>query len=242
MSTIYKITLASSLVLFSSSPLAKSLLGAQDNFSNNSNNSFSLVTINNDAPQEDHKAEVNTEIQQQRPDAEAVKSTIQQGYRYAEKGMHEVAIQFYQEALQADPNNPNAHHALGYSLSGLGDYNAAKNAYLKALSIREHPDTLTHLGYNYEKQQDFDSAILAYSNALNKNPSQSYAKLRYDALIRKMDGSVGGSEKHYVDVNTSLKIQEFPFFGAKVIDKLEAGSPVKLIRAFGNSIVLVQHP
>ncbi|MFT6692090.1 MAG: tetratricopeptide (TPR) repeat protein [Colwellia sp.] len=57
------------------------------------------------------------------------------GVAYSQMGLHEKAVSFFKKAVAINNNNPNYFYNLGASLKFTGDFDGAKNAYEKTISM-----------------------------------------------------------------------------------------------------------
>ncbi len=81
------------------------------------------------------------------------------------------AIDYYQHALEIDPEYMNAYLGLGRISMKLGQYDQAEGIYMNALDLNDRNESLyTHLGNLYAMQGKYDDAITSFEKALEINP------------------------------------------------------------------------
>lgn len=81
------------------------------------------------------------------------------GYQAQRSGNLDMALSYYQRAIDTDPEYAIAYNDIGIILEAKGDFKKAKEAYLRAISL--NPKFLSayyNLAALYEKEGDFDSA------------------------------------------------------------------------------------
>jgi len=90
-------------------------------------------------------------------------SLYMQGRRHLEEGNYDSAISAFYQEISANPASADAWRELGVAFYEKGDLVKAEDALKQANNIR--PDARTHLflGLVYEKQQDYNRAIDAYT-------------------------------------------------------------------------------
>jgi tetratricopeptide (TPR) repeat protein len=83
---------------------------------------------------------------------------------------HRIAIQVLNEVVGLDAGHADAHNALGLSYDSLGDFEAARDHYQKALAISPDMDqAYNNLGYSYLLDGQFLQAIEALHQAIALN-------------------------------------------------------------------------
>lgn len=108
-----------------------------------------------------------------------IRAFLELGYYYQQK-LDPLAISYYQNALQADPNNIEINFNLAKLLQDLGEKNKsdeqieqAVEQYKIVLQIKEdHLPALNNLGYVYMVDQDkYDEALALFDRAITVEPN-----------------------------------------------------------------------
>ncbi len=108
-----------------------------------------------------------------------IRAFLELGYYYQQK-LDPLAINYYQNALQADPNNIEINFNLAKLLQDLGEKNhddeqieQAVEQYKIVLQLKEdHLPTLNNLGYVYMVDQDkYDEAMVLFDRAIAVEPT-----------------------------------------------------------------------
>jgi Tfp pilus assembly protein PilF len=77
-------------------------------------------------------------------------SAYDQGVKASQDGDFQKALPLFQQALQADPNNPDVLNMLAHTQRKLGMFDAAVDNYKKALGLRpKFPEAREYLGEAY---------------------------------------------------------------------------------------------
>jgi superkiller protein 3 len=103
---------------------------------------------------------------------------FQQGYAYNNKGDYDKAIEYYNKAIELNPDYAVAYYNLGNVYNNKGDYGKAIEYYNKAIeyynkAIELNPDSVdayNNLGIAYNIKSDDDKAIEYYNKAIELNP------------------------------------------------------------------------
>ena len=97
---------------------------------------------------------------------------IKLGNLYYDGQSYPEAIQYYQKALEIEPDNPDVRTDLGTSYWYTGDADKAIANFEKALAIRpNHPGTLFNLGIvKWQGKKDPKGAVVAWEKLLQTNP------------------------------------------------------------------------
>ncbi|RME89192.1 MAG: tetratricopeptide repeat protein [Planctomycetota bacterium] len=127
------------------------------------------------------------------PEMEEYEFHLEEGLYWMEEGDFEEALNSFQRAIQADPDQPDAYFYIGYALAEQEAYDEALDAYRttlrvanKALSQLEERgpwwvDSNTHtylkalreMGWIHYKQGDYEDAINEFCRLLDLNPQDS---------------------------------------------------------------------
>ena len=103
----------------------------------------------------------------------------------AKSNDHIAALPAYRKSLELDANNASSWHGYGWSLSELGLYDQAKNAFLISLKLRKNDESWRYLGWNYERQGLLNEAKESYIEALVLNRNNKKAQYALDHLNGK---------------------------------------------------------
>jgi tetratricopeptide (TPR) repeat protein len=103
----------------------------------------------------------------------------------AKSNDHLAALPAYRRSLELDANNASSWHGYGWSLSELGLYDQAKNAFLISLKLRKSDESWRYLGWNYERQDLLNEAKESYVEALVLNRNNKKAQYAIDHLNGK---------------------------------------------------------
>jgi tetratricopeptide (TPR) repeat protein len=97
------------------------------------------------------------------------------------------AIDRVQHFIAAFGPRTEALNLLAASLSSLGDYRKAIEAYEKILiQMPAHPETHIALAFCHERLEEFDKAIKHYIEALELSPASAEAHYKYGALLGRL--------------------------------------------------------
>ncbi len=126
-------------------------------------------------------------------------SLYMQGRRHLEKGQYDPAVEAFYQEISANPTNAAAWRELGVAYYEKGNLTKAEDALKQANQIQ--PDARIHLylGLIYEKQEDYDKAINAYTTSLSLQPKGKTASMTRAHLDRLM------SKKIEVDISRALE-------------------------------------
>ncbi|MCH7687530.1 MAG: tetratricopeptide repeat protein, partial [Planctomycetes bacterium] len=106
----------------------------------------------------------------------SVSGHLQSGYQAEAASRWNQAKMFYRRVLDAEPDNPLAHHRLAIIADKQSDFHKAEEHYLTALRAnRNDPDLLSDLGYSFLLQNRQEESENYLRRALRANPSHSRA-------------------------------------------------------------------
>jgi tetratricopeptide (TPR) repeat protein len=98
------------------------------------------------------------------------------GYEFDDLGEYTRAIEYYNKALDIDPNYLYALNGKGWALNELGNFKEAIVYYDKALEEDpNYADALNNKGYALYKQDKYQQAIEYFDKALDIDPNYLYA-------------------------------------------------------------------
>ncbi|MHA1185805.1 MAG: tetratricopeptide repeat protein, partial [Candidatus Heimdallarchaeota archaeon] len=86
-------------------------------------------------------------------------------------GKFENAIEFFQRAIELEPNNSRAWFLLGLAHDYQDNIDQAIDCYLKAIELYpDYLEALVNLGTDYTKIGDLDKAVACFTEALDIKP------------------------------------------------------------------------
>lgn len=101
------------------------------------------------------------------------------GTAYQQRGLFKESIELLAKAVQLKPDFVPTLNALGVSLARDHQYEAAADAFQRALDQRpDLPDLHINLGNLRKSQEKFDLAVACYQAALRVNPAHAEAHNR----------------------------------------------------------------
>ncbi|MEW5994572.1 MAG: tetratricopeptide repeat protein [Candidatus Zixiibacteriota bacterium] len=115
-------------------------------------------------------------------------SLMMQGRRHLNEGRYQAAIDVLYEEISANPQNAAAWRELGYACYQQGNLTKAEDALMQAVNIRQEAPTHLYLGLVFEKREDYERAINAYTTALSlqsKGRTASLTRAHLDRLLAK---------------------------------------------------------
>lgn len=99
------------------------------------------------------------------------------GNEFRLQGQFDKAIEFYEKALQYDPNYTDVLYNLGRTYRDTGKINQAINTFNKLLAINPNDfESRTLLGEFYEDAGSIDNALAEYKKVLQVEPNYDYAR------------------------------------------------------------------
>jgi Flp pilus assembly protein TadD len=100
-----------------------------------------------------------------------VADSLNQGFRWYQKGNYDQAIKEYTAAIKMNPHSPDAFYGRGLSWYQKGNYDQAINDYTEVIKIDPHyPDVFFYRGAVWERKGAYDQAIKDYTAAIAINP------------------------------------------------------------------------
>ena len=116
-----------------------------------------------------------------------VNGDVRQGSKLYAHEKYGQALSKYQQALQNDPDNPQANFGAGAAAYYLKDYATAAKAFENAVSnspqLRQ--DALFNLGNTHYRAQQKEEAIAAYKQAILQNPQDKEAIHNLQLLLKE---------------------------------------------------------
>lgn len=107
-----------------------------------------------------------------------------------EKGEYDKALESYLKLKEKNPNDPEIDYNLGETYYRLENYDAAEEAFERALNIPDETrrkETLYNLGNTAYRQNKLDEALSYYEKALQMDPNYDKAKLNYEFVKKKKE-------------------------------------------------------
>ena len=106
----------------------------------------------------------------------SAQSMLEEGFTNHQEGRLQQAEELYRQALQVDPNNPDALNLLAIIADTTGRNDEAIGLMEKAVAASpENPDLLNNLGQLYKKSERLDDAIEVYKTAIAADPNYADA-------------------------------------------------------------------
>ena len=107
------------------------------------------------------------------------------------EGDFESSLRLYRDAQLEDPDSPSLHYNVGDAHYKLGQYEAAAEAFAKALAARAvdgdaDVGSLYNLGNTLFQQQQFAAAAEAYKSALLQAPGDADAKANLEMALQRL--------------------------------------------------------
>jgi len=124
-------------------------------------------------------------------------------YYYQKVGELELAEEFFQEAIDRAPNNPDIANSYGAFLCQNGKYQKAKKYFLKAVNSSNYvstAETFENLALCSQSQGEIDDAITYLQSAINHQPSRGKSLLLLARLQVK--------QQQWLDAKKTLKRYE----------------------------------
>ena len=116
-----------------------------------------------------------------------VNADVRQGSKLYAHEKYGQALSKYQQALQNDPNNPQANFGAGAAAYYLKDYGTAAQAFENTVSISPQlrQDALFNLGNTHYRAKQKEEAIAAYKQAILQNPQDKEAIHNLQLLLQE---------------------------------------------------------
>lgn len=156
-------------------------------------------------------------------DPKEVKAYLELGYFY-QKTLNPIAISYYQNALNVDPNNVEIHYNLGKLYQDLEQYQEAEQEYKTVIQLDDkHVPALNNLGYLYldEPFNKAEDAVKLFTQAIKVKPDFVYSVLNRGVAYEYL----GEYDKARKDYEKALKLQtnfEPAIKGLNRLDKLQS--------------------
>jgi tetratricopeptide (TPR) repeat protein len=119
---------------------------------------------------------------QKQTDALAAEEYFTKGYNARKNGFNELAIEYYQKAIDLNPNYAMAYNNMGNAYYGQENYKEAIRCYQKAIDLNPNYATAyNNMGNAYDDLKNYKEAIRCYQKAIDLNPN--YASAYYNMGI-----------------------------------------------------------
>ena len=115
------------------------------------------------------------------------------GYMLADRGVRlQEALQYVQEALTVEPNNPAYLDSLGWAFYKMNDLTNAEKYLLQAVGLTKNDPTMyDHLGDLYYKTGDYQKALDFWTKSLqNGNPTEPDETQKVREKLEKLQGTL----------------------------------------------------
>jgi Flp pilus assembly protein TadD len=130
------------------------------------------------------------------------------GKREEAEAEYKKAVEAYKKYLDENPDDSEAHYALGQTYAGLDQYSEAIRQYREATKLKEDdPDMFYDLGVAYTKLAQYDAAAAAFEKSLEIDPDYYRAQ---DGLDEAKEGikRIRDGRKHAADLLKKQKDEE----------------------------------
>ena len=155
-------------------------------------------------------------------DPKEIKAFLELGYFYQQHN-NPLAISYYQNALNVDPNNVEIRYNLGKMYQDMGQLEEAEQEYKTVIEIDpENIPALNNLGYLYldEEIARYEEAADLFTQAIEANPNFVYSVCNRGVAYEYL----GEYDKARRDYQTALKLErnfEPAISGLNRLDKLQ---------------------
>jgi Ca-activated chloride channel homolog len=106
-----------------------------------------------------------------------------------ERGDYVQAVEYYQRAIEQDPDNARLHFNMGNALYELGRTDEAKESYDRFRNLTDNAVEQSFADYNTGRmladQEQYDEALNFFREALKKNPDDDDARHNYELALRQ---------------------------------------------------------
>ena len=203
----------------------------------------SLIALNR---REDALVAIQSASQQPALDAYTL-DTI--GVVYSRAGRHADAIPYYQRAVEAAPNNAEYRYNHGAALQFLGQMDAARATYRKAIEINPD-DARSHAGIvTITKQTEADNDIAALTNLFPRFENDATASLNIGHAIAKAYDDLGDGVQalqwlHRAKAGKKSELKHDPVFDAEIFEqaRMTAGLPLQETPEAGGPVFITGMP
>lgn len=138
---------------------------------------------------EQQQQEINKDIGKNENRIKAIE-LVESGHECFRSGDYKKAHDYYQKAVQINPNYDDAWSTLGSSYCKLGDYKKGKECYQKAISIK--PNTGGYwllLGASYKGLKDYQKAKESFEKAISINNNSDFSWGVLGVLYLELDNN-----------------------------------------------------
>ena len=107
---------------------------------------------------------------------------------YANRGLHEKALDYLREWIRLDASNPDSHYQLGIALASSGDLKGAMRAFDKVLKLDpDHKGALYRKSELYLKLKDYEKAMEGLEQLIKVVPDNPEAHYLLGMCFDRMD-------------------------------------------------------
>jgi tetratricopeptide (TPR) repeat protein len=132
-------------------------------------------------------------------------SLYMQGKRHLARGEYDPAIEAFNKEISANPTSARAWRELGVTFYEQGNLIKAEDALKQANNIKPDARTNRFLGLVYERQENYEKAIKAYTTSLSlqsRGKTASLTRAHLDRLVsRKMEADVSKALADEANIN-----------------------------------------
>lgn len=152
------------------------------------------------------EANINNLIKMHQADTKNVGLTRQIAQLAAGIGDVDTAILFYQKSIDLYPKDSVGYNNLGLLYEKKGDFQNAKNSYLKSLKINDNYEAHYNLGVLFRKEHDFDNSAAQLKKALRLRMGDVNAQTSL-GMTYLTQGKFEEGYKYYYRKNPDIKKQ-----------------------------------
>ncbi len=112
------------------------------------------------------------------------------GFELGKEGKFQEAIEYFEKAIELDPNYDKAYYYMGAAYEKLENYEKAINCYEKAVNINpKSAEALSRIGLCYESLDEIQKAIEAYERVIKVDPKLNDAWYNIGINYKKLNKS-----------------------------------------------------
>ncbi len=101
-----------------------------------------------------------------------IKELFSRGFEAIKAQKYDEAIKYFEDVLEINPDNSEAHNNLGVAYAGLGRYSEAVEAYKQVIHIKpDYAEAHYSLGQTYSRLKRYAEAAEAFKQVIRINPN-----------------------------------------------------------------------
>jgi tetratricopeptide (TPR) repeat protein len=135
-------------------------------------------------------------------------ATITRGVEHLEQGQWDLALEDFKQAVENDPQHPEAHYLLGFVNDELGHYDQAIDDYSRAIELGVESPFVAYAyrGLSYAKSGQLSPALADLDESIKIDPDFGEAYY-FRGLIHS---ELGNTEQAISDLEQSLTLELLP--------------------------------